>query len=99
MVRVADVAITGVSVRRLRRKTSETSSGAKCSAENVGSNQRTCFALGRSILDAIVCTSFVAPFTRARCAIESGSIMSESALMSATTAADASFTLRIGASN
>ena len=48
---------------------------------------------------AVCSTSFVAPFTRARSAIESGSMTSESALIRATTADDVSLTLRIGASN
>ena len=48
---------------------------------------------------AVCSTSFVAPLTRARSAIESGLITSESALISATTAAALSLIFRIGASN
>ena len=98
-VRVADVAMTGVLVSKLARRTSETESGARCSVENVGSYQSTWVLPIFSNLPHVVLISLTAPFTRARSAIASESIMSSSALMICTIAAAASFTLRIGASS
>ena len=80
-VNVADVAITGVLVKRFARRTSDTESGAKCKVENVGSYQSTCEPLIFSNLPQVVLISFTAPLTRARSAIPSESIISSSALI------------------
>ena len=98
-VNVADVAMTGVLVKRFARKTSETDSGAKCRVENVGSYQSTWVLPIFNNLPHVVLISLTAPFTRARSATASESIISSSALIICTIAAAASLTLRIGDSS
>ena len=98
-VRVADVAITGVLVKRFERKTSETESGAKYRVEKVGSYQSTWLLLCLSNLPQVVEISLTAPFTRARSAIVSESTISSSTAISCIIALEASKTLRIGASS
>ena len=78
-VNVADVAITGVWVNRFSRKTSDTESGAKCKVEKVGSYQRTKPSPSLSNVAAVVEISLTAPFTRARSAKISVSMISSSA--------------------
>ena len=98
-VKVAEVAITGVFVNKFARNTSETESGAKYRVENVGSYQSTWVLPIFNNLPQVVLISETAPFTRARSATASESMISSSALMICTIAAAASFTLRIGASS
>ena len=78
-VSVADVAITGVCLSMFSRKTSETDRGARYNVENVGSYQSTRPSPSFNKVAAVVETSDTAPFTRARSAIASVSIISSSA--------------------
>ena len=98
-VNVAEVAITGVCLSMFSRKTSETESGAKCSVENVGSYQSTKPSPSFNSVAAVVETSFTAPFTRARSAIASVSIISSSAERYCVIAWALSLTFRIGDSS
>ncbi|CAB4851015.1 unannotated protein [freshwater metagenome] len=81
---------------KLLRSTDETLSGARCNVEKVGSYQSTCPTPNLSNFPAVVETSLTAPFTRARSAIASESIISSSAPMDCIIACALSRTLRIG---
>ncbi|CAB4655481.1 unannotated protein [freshwater metagenome] len=95
-VKVADVAITGVWVNRFSRSTSETDNGAKCSVEKVGSYHNTKPSPSFNKVAAVVEISLTAPFTRARSAKTSVSIISSSADRNCVIAWALSRTRRIG---
>ena len=78
-VKVAEVAITGVLVKRFSRKTSDTDKGARCKVEKVGSYQSTKPSPIFNKVVAVVAISLTAPLTRARSAKASVSMISSSA--------------------